>query len=202
MINEKLIVITSRKIIKQSLESFVKEILESGCKAVLLREKDLIEKEYEELLKKILPIFKDYNAYLIVHKFINIAAKYYLPLHLTGDQSISNAREILGKEAIIGKSCHSFEEALNAEKQGASYVFLGPVFDSISKEGYKSRISLDYLEKACKNLNIPVYAIGGIEPSNVKLCLNAGCHGVAVLGYVSLSEKPGERVKEIIKAFQ
>jgi len=198
LINDRLIIITSRKLSKLDLKTLVEEILKAGCKNVILREKDLAEDEYEQLLNSLLSIFKIHKANLIVHKHLRIAAKYYLPIHLTSEQSIKEARKKLGENIIIGKSCHSLNEAVKAEEEGADYIVFGPVFESISKEGYGRQISLEELNKVCKALRIRIYALGGITPKNLHLCFKSGCYGIAVLGYVVMSENPAERVKELI----
>ena len=200
MINDRLIVITSRKLSKLDLNLLIEEILKAGCKNVILREKDLTEREYEQLVNSFLALFKIYKANLIIHKFLQIAAKYSLPIHLTSKQNVKEARKKLGENIIIGKSCHSFNEAIKAEEEGANYITLGPVFESISKEGYGRKISLEELNKVCKTLKIRVYALGGITPKNLHLCFKSGCYGIAVLGYVVMSENPAERVKELINA--
>jgi len=82
---------------------------------------------------------------------------------------------------LIGVSCHSVEEARQAENAEASYVFFGPVFDTPSKKPFGSPQGLARLSEACRSVRIPVIAIGGVDETNGAECLRAGAAGIAAI---------------------
>ncbi len=84
-------------------------------------------------------------------------------------------------EFLIGVSCHSLEEAREAEDSGASYVFFGPVFDTPAKRKFGSPQGIAKLGEACRDVRIPVIAIGGVNEENATECLRAGAAGIAAI---------------------
>jgi thiamine-phosphate pyrophosphorylase len=85
--------------------------------------------------------------------------------------------------------------SLNLENPGYSYVFLSPVFDSISKVGYKSTFSEDSLEKMLHKTSYNVVALGGVDEDKIDQAKQWGFSGVAVLGSLWKSEDPVEKFK-------
>ena len=142
------------------------EQLERVCKchpeALILREKDLTEKEYEVLAEQVLELCKQYQVPCILHTYINTAEKLshlmiHLPLPLLEKYS-----DRLHDFQMIGCSVHSVEDALKAEKLGATYLTAGHIYATDCKKGLPPR-GLDFLMSVCEKVNIPVYAIGGIH---------------------------------------
>ena len=82
---------------------------------------------------------------------------------------------------LLGASCHSLAEAQAAERDGAHYIFFGPLFPTPSKLPYGPPQGLARLEEICRAVRIPVLAIGGITPDNAHECLRAGAAGIAAI---------------------
>jgi len=82
---------------------------------------------------------------------------------------------------LVGVSCHSVEDVRVAEKDGASYVFFGPVFDTPSKRSFGLPQGLQRLREACRAVKIPVVAIGGVNEKNAAECMKAGAAGIAAI---------------------
>jgi thiamine-phosphate pyrophosphorylase len=82
---------------------------------------------------------------------------------------------------ILGISASSIYEAIAAEEQGATYIGAGPIWETPSKPDAASAIRLDGLAAICEAVRAPVIAIGGIDASNARDCIEAGAKGVAVL---------------------
>ena len=82
---------------------------------------------------------------------------------------------------LVGRSCHSAEEALEAERAGADYVYFGPVYATPSKARFGPPQGLEALAAVCCRVRIPVVAIGGITLENAAACLAAGAAGVAAI---------------------
>ncbi|UCD24846.1 MAG: thiamine phosphate synthase [Gemmatimonadota bacterium] len=99
-------------------------------------------------------------------------------LHLpSAGLPVHAARRLLGDDVLIGRSTHSVDEALAAVDEGVDYVFLGPIWPTRSHPDRKP-LGLGVLS-AVKQ--IPVIAIGGIEPDLVPLAIDAGAYGVAAI---------------------
>ncbi|MGN1317378.1 MAG: thiamine phosphate synthase [Lachnospirales bacterium] len=140
---------------------------------IILREKDLSEKDYYNLSKKAISI----SNKIILHSFIDVALKLnYKKIHLPYNLFIENINKLKDFE-IVGVSTHSLEEAKICEKLGANYITFSHIFKTKCKEGLEPK-GLEKLKEVCENVNIPVYALGGIDDENAKDCVNVGAYGV------------------------
>lgn len=101
-------------------------------------------------------------------------------------------------EFLIGVSCHGLEEALEAERAGASYVFFGPVYDTPSKRSFGSPQGLARLARVCEAVRIPVIAIGGVTEKNATETLSAGAAGIAAIRLFQESED-AESLKAVVE---
>ena len=88
-----------------------------------------------------------------------------------------------GFAGLVSRSCHSFEE-LGRYAGKCDYMFLSPVFDSISKRGYSSHFSLEDIKSRPGIVSSRVFALGGVSAGNIGLLSDAGFGGAAVLGYI------------------
>jgi len=82
---------------------------------------------------------------------------------------------------LVGASCHSPDAAVHAAREGANYVFFGPVFATPSKTAFGEPQGLARLAEVCWGVSIPVLAIGGITAENATACLEAGAAGIAAI---------------------
>ena len=105
------------------------------------------------------------------------------------DMDFISARKILGKNKIIGMTCHNSKKlALKAKKYGANYIAFGQFFKSSTKKSaYKANLAI--LRWAKKKINIPTVAIGGINSSNYKKILSNGADFIACSNYVWNNKK-------------
>lgn len=119
---------------------------------------------------------------LSVNGRLDVAEELGLGYHVgTHGESIAKARKRLPVDSVIGFSAHYVTEAQQAIRDGADYVFFSPIFASPSKPGHVG-VGLDELRTFTERIqDIPVFAVGGVTPERVRLCLEAGAHGVAVL---------------------
>jgi thiamine-phosphate pyrophosphorylase len=81
---------------------------------------------------------------------------------------------------VIGASCHSVEEALEAQQLGCTYITAGHVFATDCKKGLPPR-GLDFLRAVCAAVDIPVYAIGGINSENLQDVMKCGAAGGCIM---------------------
>jgi thiamine-phosphate pyrophosphorylase len=101
-----------------------------------------------------------------------------LPVHEAKQLATRIAAE---RDFLVGASCHSLEAASAAARDGADYIFFGPVFATPSKAVFGAPQGLRCLAEVCAAISIPVLAIGGITLENAQFCLHAGASGIAAI---------------------
>ncbi len=146
-----------------------------------MREKDLSEEEYKELLQRVLQTSTDAKEKIIVHNFYKIALEekinaLHVPLEVLKKMSDIERKSF----ATLGASCHSVEDALEAQKLGCTYILAGHIFPTDCKKGLAPR-GLEFLQSVCSAVKIPVYALGGINERNATLTLENGAGGIAMM---------------------
>jgi thiamine-phosphate pyrophosphorylase len=156
--------------------------IKGGAVVVQFRDKEPLDAIYtaDQLVK----VCHEYKVPLLINDDIELAIKVGADgVHIgREDGVISEARDRLGADAIIGVSCYNFvEQAFDAQEQGATYVAFGRFFPSSSKP-LAAPAELDTLRKAKFLLDIPIVAIGGILPENGGPLLTAGADLLAVIG--------------------
>ena len=167
MLND-VIAVTNRKLSQRPFLEQIKRVCQLRPGAIILRENDLSETEYAKLAEEVYNITTGYDVRLIIHTYINVARELGIN---TVHMSLHNMREYR-KEFIVnvnktnniktGCSIHSVEEAVEAGNMGASYITAGHVYVTDCKKGLAPR-GLDFLKNVCDSVDIPVYAIGGIN---------------------------------------
>jgi len=100
-------------------------------------------------------------------------------------------------EFQVGRSCHSLAESQTAERDGADYIFFGPVFASPSKESFGQPQGLEKLAEACRSVHIPVLAIGGVTAVNAGDCVHAGAAGLAAIRLFQDASNVAEVVEQL-----
>lgn len=175
----------------------VASALRGGVDILQLREKNMPAKKILELGKKVKQLCSEYGAIFIVNDRVDIAAILEADgVHLGQDDlDVKSAREILGENKIVGISTHAPEQALKAVADGADYIGVGPVFATPTKEG-RIPVGLDYVKWASENINIPAFAIGGIDETNVNEVINAGAKRVAVVRAIINAKSPQKAVEK------
>ena len=175
----------------------VASALKGGVDILQLREKTMPANRIIELGKKIKLLCAEYGATFIVNDRVDIA--YVLEadgVHLgQDDMAVESARKILGNNAIIGVSTHAPEQAQKAVADGADYIGMGPVFTTPTKPGRKS-VGLEYVEWVSNNVDIPAFAIGGIDPDNVNEVIAHGAKRIAVVRAIINAENPEYAAKQ------
>ena len=133
------------------------------------------------LAEALKPVCERYNAKLILNSNLALSkSPLFDGVHLGArSETIAAARETLTHDKIIGYSAHSVAEALEALSQGADYIFLGPIFSPLSKQDTRKPLGLEPLRELCLKTEKIVYALGGINRTNIAECLEAGASGVA-----------------------
>ena len=122
------------------------------------------------------------GAMISINGRLDVAADLEVSYHAgSHGETVAKARKKLPNDAVIGFSAHYVTEAQQAIRDGADYVFFSPIFASPSKPGHVG-VGLEELRTFTERVSdSPVYAVGGVTPERVSLCLKAGAYGVAVL---------------------
>lgn len=200
-----LYVITDQKLIpRDRFIETVEKTIRGGAKIIQLREKDTPEEEIIRLGKELLKITRRYGIPLIINDSPKLAMEIGADgVHLGKDDTeISEARKILGGEAIIGVSCYGdIERGLQAEKEGADYLAFGTPFFTPTKPDRKTT-PFEILKEAKRRIKtIPIFAIGGITKGNAKSVLETGVDGIAVITAVFSSPNPEEAARSLAEFF-
>tara|TARA_Y100000590_G_scaffold445313_1_gene577267 strand:- start:272 stop:880 length:609 start_codon:yes stop_codon:yes gene_type:complete len=172
----------------------------NNIKYFQLRLKNISTQNLVKISKKIKKITKKNNVKLLINDKPFIAKTINADGCHIGqkDESIKKSRKILGKNKIIGVTCHNSKKlAIKAKKDGASYIAFGSFFKSSTKKS-AFKANLEILRWAKKKINMPIVAIGGINSSNYKKILSNGANFIACSSYVWDNKKlnPISAIKE------
>ena len=174
--------VTNRKLHpdKNLLEA-TEQAVKGGVRAIQLREKDLKTRDLLRVAYEMRSLTLKADARLFINDRVDIAIAIEADGVQLGQKSIPPyAVRRIASRLIIGVSCHSMEEAMRAQSQGADFITLGPVYPTISKPGMKP-LGMDTLETVARKLSIPVFGIGGITNENIKEVIDRGAFGGALI---------------------
>lgn len=176
----KLIAVTNRALCTENFLEQIEKIAKSNVSAIILREKELEQIEYELLAKEVLSICNKYNTECIFHFFMDskLVKKHgiiHVPLWILREKKIENYNY-----TKIGVSVHSKEEAIEAISLGADYLVAGHIFETDCKKNKKPR-GITFLRQICQVSDVPVYAIGGISEENIKQIKDTGAAGCCIM---------------------
>ena len=180
--------ITNRKLCREDFLTRIERIAACHPAGIILREKDMKPEDYKELAAAVMEICEHYGVKCILHSFPDVAISLHadaihLPLHLLRELSQEQKTHF----EVLGASCHSVEDALEAQALGCTYITAGHVFETDCKKGLPGR-GLDFLRNVCAAVEIPVYGIGGIDSDNIALVRNAGASGACLMSSLMATE--------------
>ena len=190
------------------LEAVVEAALQGGVRLVQYRAKEgsldaqgqpITDAQRLEQARALRALCSRYGALFLVNDRIDIAAAVQADgVHLgQGDLPPAVARELLGPEALIGRSTHAIAQLRQAVADGCDYVGVGPVNATPTKPG-REPVGLDYVRQAAAEAPIPFFAIGGIEPSTLPAVQAAGGTRVAVVRAITEAADPAQASRELL----
>lgn len=176
----------------------VRIALQNGVGIVQYRHKNEGQNGRQVMACRLRDLCRNYQALFIVNDDPGLALVCQADgVHLgQSDASVAKARDILGDQALIGRSTHSLSEAIQAEQQGADYIGFGCLFPTPSKPNTVSA-SLEELRLVRDSVTLPIVAIGGIHAGNAALAIGAGADAVAVISAVMQAENCRAAVREL-----
>ena len=180
--------VTNRKLCHEDFLTRIEQIAACHPVGIILREKDMMPEAYKALAASVIKICEQHNVKCVLHSFFDVAASLqadaiHLPLHLL--RSMSPEQRTYFK--VLGASCHSVEDAVEAQKLGCAYITAGHVFETDCKKGLPGR-GLEFLRNVCEAVDIPVYGIGGIDADNIALVRKAGASGACLMSCLMVTE--------------
>ena len=191
--------ITDRKLCKKGEEEQVAAAIRGGADIVQYREKEL---GFEQKVKKantLKEICYRAEVDFIVNDDVDVA----LEIEANGvhvgqkDEACKEARKKLGNGKLIGVSASTVSEAVKAEKDGADYIGLGPIFHTTTKKDAGPARGLSLIHEVRKQVKIPLVAIGGITKKNAANVVIAGADGVSAVSELVCAVDIEDAVREM-----
>jgi thiamine-phosphate pyrophosphorylase len=180
------------------------EVIQNGVKWIQLRDKTSSRHQIYKIARMLKSIAIANNVTLIINDHVDVALAIDADgVHLgQDDMSITDARKIIGNK-IIGISTHNYQQALEAQRQGADYIGFGPIFNSITKDagtplGINSIKELRFPKDGNPPIYIPITAIGGITQDSIIDIFNVGASAVAVSAGITSTNNVSKTAGEFV----
>lgn len=185
---------------EKTLPEAVEEAILGGATFIQLREKNLSYEKFLKIAREVKSVADKYNIPFVINDNVDVAVQVDADgAHIgQSDEEIKTAREKLGPHKIIGLSAGTVEEAIKAEQSGADYIGVGAIFNTSTKLDANT-VSLETLKKICKEVNIPVVAIGGISKDNVLELADTGIAGISVVSAIFAQNNIKVATSELLK---
>jgi len=175
-------------------------VLAGGAKIIQLREKHWDKKHLYELAIEFRKHIRSRNALLIINDHVDVAlAAGADGVHLGQEDLPIRAARKIAPELIIGASSHNLMEALRAEQDGADYVNIGPIFPTKTKPDTNRFLGPGAISEIGPQLTVPFTIMGGINPDNIGLVLEAGARRVAMITGITRTADITARVRRLRK---
>ncbi len=196
--SSKLYAITDLKCEDPQIFKKVDQALRGGADIIQLRSKTLLDGPFLRIAAKLAPIIHRRRKLFILNDRVHLMLVSKADgIHLgQEDLPYAYARKILGRSRLIGRSTHSLQQAVKAEKEGHDYIGVGPVFGTPTKPDYIP-VGLELVHQVSHKLKIPYVAIGGIDASNIHEVLSAGATKIAVVRAVFAARNPENAAREL-----
>lgn len=177
----------------------VREAVAGGATCVQLREKQCSTREFIEEARALVALLQPLGVPLIINDRVDVArAVGAAGVHLgQQDMSIADARRLGLPGWIIGVSAESVADAIQAEREGADYVGVSPVFATPTKADAAPPLGLEGLRAIRAAVKISLVAIGGIHVGNARDVIQAGADGLAVVSAIVAADDPRAAAAEL-----
>lgn len=180
--------------------AILRQLLDGGVRIIQMRAKEMAAKDCLNLAREARELCQAAGCLFIVNDRVDIALTVGAGgVHLgQEDLPLYIARNLMGRDKIIGISTHDLAQAREAEQGGADYIGFGPIFGTTTKEtGYSAR-GLEMLKEIHQAVAIPIVAIGGINEANVAQVWQAGADSAAIISDLMAAEDVTAKVQRIL----
>ena len=182
----------------------IHKALDNGCHWIQLRFKNQNALEVFTLAEAVKMLCKEYLATFIINDNVHLVKQLDADgVHLgLSDMKVEEARLILGTTKIIGGTANTFEDVFQRTAEKCDYIGLGPFQFTTTKQNLSPILGLEgyrliIQQMKIKNIQIPIYAIGGITLENVQSLMETGIQGIAVSGLITQSKNPSQLIKQL-----
>nr|WP_294936182.1 thiamine phosphate synthase [uncultured Flavobacterium sp.] len=182
----------------------IHQALDNGCDWIQLRFKNGNSLELFTLAEAVKILCEEYLSVFIINDKVDLALQVNADgVHLgLNDMRIPDARAILGNHKIIGGTANTFEDVLQHAAEKCDYVGLGPYRFTNTKEKLSPVLGLESYQNILskmqgQNIEMPVYAIGGIQLEDIERLLATGIHGIAVSGLLTENWQQKELITQL-----
>jgi thiamine-phosphate pyrophosphorylase len=173
-------------------------VIDGGARIIQLREKECPTRELYRMAERFREETAKAGVLLIVNDRIDVALAVGADgVHLGQDDLPIPAARRIAPQLILGVSTHSLEEALRAEREGADYVNIGPIFPTKTKEGVTACLGPDAIGVISPSLSVPFTVMGGINDSNLDQVLEQGARRIAMVTAVTRAVDVAETVRSL-----
>jgi thiamine-phosphate diphosphorylase len=188
----------------EPLVAICQAALDGGMTAIQLRAKGWTDRDLLAAAEALAPRCRDAGALFIVNDRVDIAlASGAGGVHLgVDDLPVAAARRLLGPDAVIGYSPETDADRDAAEAAGASYLGVGPVYGTATKDDAGAAIGLDGLRRVVAGTSLPVVGIGGITLDRASDVVSTGAVGVAIVGAVFLAADPALAARQLAETLR
>jgi len=190
----------------RSTVEIARAAIDDGVDAIQLRDKERSARRRYETGRQLRELTAEAGVDLIVNDRVDLARAIDADgVHLGQDDlPVPAARELLGQDAVIGKSTSFVDEAREAEREGADYLGVGAVYGTSSKDvpDDEADFGPERVAEIVDAVDVPVVGIGGIDASNAAPVAAAGAVGVAVISAITRAEDPAAATRELREAVE
>jgi thiamine-phosphate pyrophosphorylase len=180
----------------------VSEAIKGGVSCVQLREKECSTRQFIAEALALKTVLKQHGIPLLINDRVDVALAVRADgVHLgQSDMRIADARRILEPYMIVGISAESVADAIEAEKEGADYIGISPVFATGTKTDTALPLGLEGVRQIRAVVKIPLVGIGGINAANSADVILHGANGIAVVSAIVSAENPETAARDLYRA--
>jgi len=190
--------------LNRPIYEIVKRAIEGGTTVIQLREKELSTHEFINEALEIKGFLKGRNVPLIINDRVDVALAVDADgVHLgKDDMPIEYAKRILPEDKIIGLSVESVQDAIIADKKGADYLGVSPIYTTPTKPELETGLGLEGLRQIREVTELPLVAIGGLKAFNTADVIKNGADGIAVVSAICSAPDPKKAAEELISVIK
>ena len=204
-IDYSLYLVTDRGLARgRSTLEIVSAAVKGGATVVQLREKNCSTREFIEQAMHIKDFLKTHSVPLVINDRVDVAQAVKADgVHLgQTDMPLEMAKGILGDTMIIGISTESVQDGIEAEKGGADYLGVSPIYATPTKTDTAPALGLEGLREIRRAVRLPLVGIGGLNQDNAAEVIRNGADGVAVVSAIVAADDPevaARKLKQVIR---
>ncbi|MGD8915307.1 MAG: thiamine phosphate synthase [Syntrophobacterales bacterium] len=173
-------------------------VIQGGSKIIQLREKEYPKRDLYNLALKFREITTRGRVLLIINDHVDIALAVDADgVHLGQEDLPLQVARKLAPELLIGASTHSLQQALQAEKDGADYVNIGPIFPTKTKDGVGRSLGPKAISEISPQIKVPFTVMGGINAENIDQVLAEGARRVAMVTAITRAADIAAKVRSL-----